>query len=58
MASGREADNAARVRWSHPASGVGSETLRDAAERFAHSRVELPSRRWYIEATGEADAGG
>ena len=43
---------AAQVYWARPANCSGEEAAANAAG-FSHWQVELPSRRWYIEAAGD-----
>ena len=49
----RQADNVAHGRWSQPVDRTADYAPRDRAGVHLHLQVELPSRRWYIEATRE-----
>ena len=51
-AEGRDA--VVRVKWDAPQAPPIQEGGAEASDSLWHLQVELPSRRWYIEAAGEA----
>ena len=55
-ARGLRAENPGNhVAWFSPANGATESTAWELAG-FSHDQVELPSRRWYIEAVREAQS--
>jgi len=53
----RDSDGSARVaRWHEPDSSAASDAASDTVTGLPFMQVELPSRRWYIEAAGDRAA--
>jgi hypothetical protein len=50
MAQGREGEGAAHAKWAAPVNWPVEESARSATGCPWHFHVELPSRRWYVEA--------
>jgi hypothetical protein len=50
---GRQADGSPCVRWDQPGQRANDISARDRAGAHLHLQPELPSRRWYIDATRE-----
>jgi len=54
MARAQRADQPGdHVKWFTSGGKGPQEPARDGASAFCHDQVELPSRRWYVEAMAE-----
>ena len=47
----RQADGSSHARWGQPGERASDVSPRDRAGAHLHLQPELPSRRWYLDAT-------
>jgi hypothetical protein len=50
---GRQGDSPHHGRWGQPTERTNDVSARDRAGAHLHLQPELPSRRWYLDATRE-----